>query len=172
MRNDNKLECKEEELNARDSQNLLALVLSDPVYVVSPYVFSISFEGIVSTFHLAFLCVTNVLHDTFEFPQESTQSSAFLYKSTLWSVWSRSTHHKHLNIMAPPAVFVTGGNSGIGAAMCKLLVSERGCKVFMGSRSVEKGQNAVKEMGLGDKAGDITVVQCDVNVSSFLLIKI
>jgi len=65
--------------------------------------------------------------------------------------------------MASPAVFVTGGNAGIGAAICKLLVSDRGCKVFMGSRSVEKGQNAVKEMGLGDKAGDITVVQCDVS---------
>ena len=31
MRNDNKLECKEVELNARDSQNLLLLVLSPPV---------------------------------------------------------------------------------------------------------------------------------------------
>ena len=68
--------------------------------------------------------------------------------------------------MASPVVFVTGGNGGIGAAICKLLVSDRGCKVFMGSRSVEKGQNAVKEMGLGDKAGDITVIQCDVNVST------
>ena len=70
-------------------------------------------------------------------------------------------HCNHLN-MAAPAVFVTGGNAGIGAAICKLLVSDRGCRVFMGSRSVEKGQNAVKEMGLGDKAGDIIVVKCDV----------
>ena len=31
MRNDNKLDCKEVELNARDSQNLLLLVLSPPV---------------------------------------------------------------------------------------------------------------------------------------------
>ena len=69
--------------------------------------------------------------------------------------------------MASPAVFVTGGNAGIGVAICKLLVKERGCKVFMGSRSIEKGQNAVKEMALGAKAGDITVVQCDVNVSRF-----
>ena len=64
--------------------------------------------------------------------------------------------------MALPAVFVTGGNAGIGEAICKLLVLERGCRVFMGSRSVEKGQNALKEMGLGDKEGNITVVQCDV----------
>ena len=31
MRNDNKLECKEVELYAKDSQNLLSVVLSDPV---------------------------------------------------------------------------------------------------------------------------------------------
>ena len=73
--------------------------------------------------------------------------------------------------MAPPAVFVTGGNAGIGAAICKLLVSDRGCRVFMGSRSVEKGQNAVKEMGLGEKEGEITVVQCDVNVSRIFKIR-
>jgi len=65
--------------------------------------------------------------------------------------------------MNPPAVFVTGGNAGIGAAICKLLASDRGCLVFMGSRSVQKGQNAVKEIGLGEKEGKIIVVQCDVN---------
>ena len=32
MRNDNKLECKEVELFARDSQNLLSEVLSDPAH--------------------------------------------------------------------------------------------------------------------------------------------
>ena len=31
MRNDNKLECKGVDLYARDSQNLLSVVLSDPV---------------------------------------------------------------------------------------------------------------------------------------------
>ena len=68
--------------------------------------------------------------------------------------------------MAPPAVFVTGGNAGIGAAICKLLVLERGCRVFMGSRSVEKGRDAVGEMGLGDKEGNVAVVQCDVQGST------
>ena len=43
MRNDNKLECKEVELYARDSQNLLSVVLSDPVcYPHSPN--SVSFQ--------------------------------------------------------------------------------------------------------------------------------
>ena len=64
--------------------------------------------------------------------------------------------------MVLPAVFVTGGNAGIGAAICKQLVLDRGCRVFMGSRSVERGQNAMKEMSLGDKEGNISVVQCDV----------
>ena len=70
-------------------------------------------------------------------------------------------HLSSLN-MALPTVFVTGGNAGIGAAICKQLVLDRGCKVFMGSRSVEKGEHAMKEMGLGDKEGNISVVQCDV----------
>ena len=61
-----------------------------------------------------------------------------------------------------PAVFVTGGNGGIGAAICKQLVLDHGCRVFLGSRSIERGHNAIKDMGLGDKEGNISVVQCDV----------
>ena len=45
-----------------------------------------------------------------------------------------------------PAVFVTGGNSGIGAAICKQLVLDKGCFVFLGSRSTEKGQSAIQEI--------------------------
>ena len=40
-------------------------------------------------------------------------------------------------------VFVTGGNAGIGQACCKLLATEHGCQVYMGSRSVEKGKAAL-----------------------------
>ena len=64
--------------------------------------------------------------------------------------------------MALPAVFVTGGNAGIGAAICQQLVLDRGCRVFMGSRSMERGQKAIKDMGLQDKATNISVVLCDV----------
>ena len=64
--------------------------------------------------------------------------------------------------MALPAVFVTGGNAGIGAAICKQLVLDHECKVFMGSRSTERGQRAIKDMGLGEKEANIFVVQCDV----------
>ena len=61
-----------------------------------------------------------------------------------------------------PAVFVTGGNAGIGAAICKQLVHDHGCRVFMGSRSIERGQRAIKDMRLLDKETNISIVQCDV----------
>jgi NAD(P)-dependent dehydrogenase (short-subunit alcohol dehydrogenase family) len=60
------------------------------------------------------------------------------------------------------SVFVTGGNSGIGLALCKQLASEDGCYVFMGSRSLERGQKALADIsaGIEDK---IEVVQCDIS---------
>ena len=36
-------------------------------------------------------------------------------------------------------IIVTGGNAGIGFALCKQLVIEHGCHVFMGSRNAERG---------------------------------
>lgn len=37
-------------------------------------------------------------------------------------------------------ILVTGGNSGIGLALCKLLVTGHGCHVYMGSRDVGRGR--------------------------------
>ena len=37
-------------------------------------------------------------------------------------------------------ILVTGGNSGIGLALCKLLVTGHGCHVYMGSRDVGRGK--------------------------------
>ena len=61
------------------------------------------------------------------------------------------------------AILVTGGNAGIGRALCKLLASEHGCRVFMGSRSVDKGQAAVASIVEEAPmcAGKIDVVQLD-----------
>jgi len=42
-------------------------------------------------------------------------------------------------------ILVTGGNSGIGKALCQQLV-ERGCYVFLGARSDAKGQEAVADI--------------------------
>ena len=40
-------------------------------------------------------------------------------------------------------VLITGGNGGIGYAMCKLLALNHGCYVYMASRSVERGESAL-----------------------------
>ena len=59
-------------------------------------------------------------------------------------------------------ILVTGGNAGIGHALC-IVLARRGCKVYLGSRSFERGALAVgviKET-LGADA-DVELVQIDV----------
>ena len=65
---------------------------------------------------------------------------------------------------ASKRVLVTGGNGGIGYAMCKLLVLNHGCHVYMGSRSTERGAAAVEKAIQEDAGcqGKIEVVQVDV----------
>jgi len=58
-------------------------------------------------------------------------------------------------------VLVTGGNSGIGYALCKQLILEDNCYVYMGSRSQERGQKAIDEMPEGCK-GNIELLVVDV----------
>jgi carbonyl reductase 1 len=43
-------------------------------------------------------------------------------------------------------VVVTGGNAGIGFALCKQLLSEDNCFVYLGARSQERGAAAVEEI--------------------------
>ena len=61
-------------------------------------------------------------------------------------------------------VLITGGNGGIGYAMCKLLARDHGCYVYMGSRSLERGEAAAAELIQAEPAieGKVTVVQVDV----------
>ena len=61
-------------------------------------------------------------------------------------------------------VLVTGGNSGIGLALCKLLVTKRGCNVFLGSRDMGRGTDAMKNIldAFPDVASKIEVLQVDV----------
>jgi NAD(P)-dependent dehydrogenase (short-subunit alcohol dehydrogenase family) len=65
-------------------------------------------------------------------------------------------------------VLVTGGNSGIGLALCKQLVIDHGCHVFMGSRSLKRGQAAVKSIKIPKNCkGSLNLIQIDVgNVGS------
>jgi NAD(P)-dependent dehydrogenase (short-subunit alcohol dehydrogenase family) len=66
--------------------------------------------------------------------------------------------------MATKHVFVTGASSGIGLALCKLLVRDHGCYVYLGARNVEKGEACLKGIlaEVPAAAGKIEVVQLDV----------
>jgi len=61
-------------------------------------------------------------------------------------------------------ILVTGGNSGIGLALCKLLIRDHGCYVYLGSRDATRGARALKAIvdEVPDKSGQIEVVQIDV----------
>jgi len=65
--------------------------------------------------------------------------------------------------MALKRVFVTGGNAGIGLALCKQLAEENGCHVYLGSRSLERGEAAVKSIieAAPKCEGKIELVQVD-----------
>ena len=41
-------------------------------------------------------------------------------------------------------ILVTGGDSGIGLALCKLLVKDHDCYVYLGSQDPTSGNNALK----------------------------
>ena len=61
-------------------------------------------------------------------------------------------------------VLVTGGNAGIGFALCKQLATEDGCHVYLGSRNEEKGKKAVAS--ILEKAPDAKVELVVVDVGS------
>jgi len=62
------------------------------------------------------------------------------------------------------SILVTGGNAGIGFALCKQLASENDYNVFLGCRSLERGAQAIEEIKKQAPAveGKIKVVQLDV----------
>ena len=43
-------------------------------------------------------------------------------------------------------ILVTGGNSGIGLALCKLLIKDHSCYVYLGSRDAGRGTAAMKSI--------------------------
>ena len=60
---------------------------------------------------------------------------------------------------------VTGGNAGIGYAICKLCVEKHDCYVYMGSRDEAKGKAAIEQMNKECPAtvGKIEVLKVDVS---------
>ena len=72
--------------------------------------------------------------------------------------------YKSIFKMAAKEILVTCGNSGIGFALCKLLIRDHNCHVYLGSRSLEKGKLAVETIRqeVSSKAERIEVVQIDV----------
>lgn len=59
-------------------------------------------------------------------------------------------------------LLVTGGNQGIGFALCKKLAQD-GHKVFLGARSAEKGEAAVKDILSAVPGANVEFVPCDVS---------
>ena len=65
-------------------------------------------------------------------------------------------------LMSPKRILVTGGNAGIGLALCKQLLLEDGCHVYLCSRSLDKGKAAIASLSLpAEVAERCTLVQLD-----------
>lgn len=61
-------------------------------------------------------------------------------------------------------ILVTGGNAGIGLALCQQLLVDHGHTVFMGSRDLARGEAALSSLSLPeDVAAKCTVVELDVS---------
>lgn len=62
-------------------------------------------------------------------------------------------------------ILVTGGNTGIGYALCEQLVTECGCQVYLGSRNAERGQKAVDDIKAAnpDAADRLELLLIDVS---------
>ena len=52
------------------------------------------------------------------------------------------------------SILVTGGNSGIGLALCGQLAADHACHVFMGTRSLERGAAGIRSI-MDDKGPDV-----------------
>ena len=61
-------------------------------------------------------------------------------------------------------ILVTGGNFGIGLALCKLLVKDHDCYVYLGSQDPTSGNNALKTIfqEVPDTYNKVQVIQIDV----------
>eukprot|EP00939_MAST-03C_sp_MAST-3C-sp1_P000200 g200.t1 len=59
-------------------------------------------------------------------------------------------------------ILVTGGNAGIGLALCRQLAVDKGCHVYMGTRSRERGEKGLKEITEKYPHALVDLVEIDV----------
>ncbi|KAI4100254.1 MAG: hypothetical protein LQ339_005561 [Xanthoria mediterranea] len=59
-------------------------------------------------------------------------------------------------------VLITGANGGIGFELARQLLVDSKKHVLLGSRSIEKGENALKELQSQQPKGTVEVIQVDV----------
>eukprot|EP01068_Selenidium_serpulae_P012598 Selendium_serpulae@DN5850_c1_g1_i1.p1 len=64
--------------------------------------------------------------------------------------------------MSPKRIFVTGGNAGVGLALCKQLCSEHNAIVYLGSRNAARGEAAVADVKAAVPTADVRLVAVDV----------
>ena len=65
--------------------------------------------------------------------------------------------------MSAKTILVTGANTGIGYALCKLLATEHGCSVLLGSRTRSKGEKAVADIKKLAPNASVELVEIDVS---------
>ena len=68
--------------------------------------------------------------------------------------------HSRINLRI--ALTTSAGNSGIGYALAALLIEDKSKHVIIGSRSVERGEAALKELQSLDLPGSAEMLQLDV----------
>jgi len=64
--------------------------------------------------------------------------------------------------MVAKNILVTGGNAGIGLALCRQLAVDHGAKVFMGARNAERGAAGLKEIKDAHPDAAVELVLIDV----------
>ena len=62
------------------------------------------------------------------------------------------------------SILVTGGNAGIGLALCRQLAVDHGCHVFMGARNADRGALGVRQIvgAHPEVAGRVECIALDV----------
>lgn len=78
----------------------------------------------------------------------------------LFAPWPLSFCDRQTMATTSPKILVTGGNAGIGFALCKQLAA-KSCHVYLCSRSVKRGEAAVKALREENPAAKVELVQCD-----------